>query len=192
MERNVVRLTLQNISDREKTLEIEVVETPQVSSAIMQVPGEQIQKQLEKRGLTSADVSGSTDQDLELSVLIGADYYWKMVSGRVERLSGPLVAIETIFGWTVQGPVAMSSMSEASCMKICTEESMQVSSQLQAFWEIESLGISCKGEERAEDTEAQEHFNRSVSYKEGRYEVKLPWREDTTELQQSENCPKKI
>lgn len=182
MERNVVRLILQSICDKEKTLEIEAVETPQVSSAIMQVPGEQIQQQLERRGLTSADVSGSTDLELELSVLIGADIYWKLVSGRVERLSDTLVAIETMFGWTVQGPVSMLSMSETSCMKICTEETMQVSNQLRAFWEIESLGISCKGEERAADAEAQEHFNRSVSCKEGRYEVKLPWHQDTTEL----------
>lgn len=73
-------------------------------------------------GLPSADVSGTSDEDLELSVLIGADYYWKLVSGRVERLSESLVAIETIFSWTVQGPVSMSSMSEALCMKIGIEE----------------------------------------------------------------------
>ncbi|KAE8293762.1 hypothetical protein D5F01_LYC06696 [Larimichthys crocea] len=182
MERNAVKLTLQNICDKEKTLVIEAVDTPQVSSAIMPVPGEQIKHQLEKRGLVSADVSGSTDQEQELSVLISADFYWKMVSGRVERLSVTLVAIETMFSWTVQGPVSMSSMSEASCMKICTEETMQVSNQLQAFWEIESLGISCKDEERAADTEAQEHFSRSVSYKERRYDVKLPWRQDKSEL----------
>lgn len=76
----------------------------------------------------SADVLGSTV--LELSVLIGADFYWEMVSGRVKRLSDSLVAIETMFGWTVQGPVSMLSMSETSCMKICTEETMQVSNQL--------------------------------------------------------------
>lgn len=105
-----------------------------------------------------------------------------MFSGRVEKLSDALVAMETMFGWTVQGPVSMLSVSETSC----TEETMQVSKQLRAFWEIsglwESLGISCKGEERAADTEAQEHFNRSVSYRKGRYEVRLPWQQGRTEL----------
>lgn len=191
MERNVVKLTLQNICDKTKTLVIEAVETPQVSSAIMQVPGEQIKQQLERRGLASADVSGSTDLELELSVLIGADFYWKMVSGRVERLSDSLVAIETMFGWTVQGPVSMLSMSETSCMKICTEETMQVSNQLRAFWEIESLGITYKDEERAADAEAREHFSRSVSYKEGRYEVAMASRQNRAP-RQPENCPEKI
>ncbi len=113
-DRSVVKLVLQNISNQEQSIEIEAVKTPKVSSAIMQVPGEQIQMQLEKRGLQSADISGSSDEELELSVLIGSDCCWKMVSGRVERLSESLVAIETLFCWAVQGPVSMSSMSEAS------------------------------------------------------------------------------
>lgn len=75
-------------------------------------------------GLQSADVLGSSDKELELSVLIGADYYWKIVSGRVERLSESLVTTETIFGRIVQGPISMSSISEASCMKIVTEETI--------------------------------------------------------------------
>lgn len=132
-------------------------------------------------GLQSADVSGSSDKELELSVLIGADYYWKIVSGRVERLSESLVTIETIFGWIVQGPISMSSISEASCMKIVTEETTQVSNQLCAFWEIESLCISSKGEEGADVIEAQQNFDRSVRYSKARYEVELPWKQDAPE-----------
>ncbi|XP_049926226.1 uncharacterized protein LOC126406100 isoform X1 [Epinephelus moara] len=169
MEHSIVKLVLLNIDNKELNTEIEAVETLQVSSAIMQVPREQIRLQLEKKGLPSADVSGRSDEELELSVLIGADYYWKMVSGRVERLSESLVAIETIFGWTVQGPVSMSSM------KIGIEQATQVSNQQRTFWEIESLGISSKGEEQADDVEAQQNFDRSVRYTQGRYEVKLPW-----------------
>ncbi|KAK0137861.1 Pro-Pol polyprotein [Merluccius polli] len=182
MQHSIVKLVLQNLCNRELNIEIEAVETPHVSCAVMQVPGEQIRRQLEQKGLPSADVSGSSGEDLELSVLIGADYYWKMVSGRVERLSESLVAIETIFGWTMQGPVPMSSMSEASCMKICIEEATQVSNQLRAFWELESLGISSKEEERPDNTAAQQNFDSSVRYSQGRYEVELPWRQDAPEL----------
>ena len=73
MELRVVKLVLQNISNKEQNIEIEAVETPQVSSAIMQVPGEQIQLQLEKKGLQPADISSSSDEELEPSVLIGVD-----------------------------------------------------------------------------------------------------------------------
>lgn len=51
----------------------------------------------------------------------------------------------------------MSSMSEASCM-IGIEEATKLSNQLRSFWEIESLGISSKSEERADDIEAQQNF----------------------------------
>lgn len=76
----------------------------------------------------------------------------------------------------------MSSMSEASCMKIGIEKTTQASNQLCAFWEIESLGFSSKGEERADDIEAQQNFDQSVRYNKGRYEVTLPWRQDAPEL----------
>ncbi len=36
-------------------------------------------------------------------MLIGADYYWKVVL--VERLTKSLVALESIFGWAEQGPI---------------------------------------------------------------------------------------
>ncbi|XP_054628394.1 uncharacterized protein LOC129179316 [Dunckerocampus dactyliophorus] len=191
MERNVVKLTLQNIRNQEQALEIEAIEMPQVSSAIIQVPGEQIRKHLEGKGLTTADVSSSSDEELELSVLIGADYYWKVVSGKVERLSESLVAIETMFGWTVQGPVSMASINEASCMKICIEDARQVADQLRIFWEIESLGISNEVEERVDDIEAQQHFNTSVSYKKERYEVKLPWKQESPELPDNQRIARK-
>lgn len=63
-------------------------------------------------------MSVSSAEDLELSVLILADHYWEVVSGKTERLSESLAAIETVFGWRVQGSIPMSSVSGASCMKI--------------------------------------------------------------------------
>lgn len=83
MEHNVVKLILQNICDKEKALKIEAVEMPRVSSAIMQIPGEQIQQQLQRRGLASADLSGSTNKELEHSLLYyySAEYYWRMAPG---------------------------------------------------------------------------------------------------------------
>ncbi|KAL1470274.1 hypothetical protein MTO96_040534 [Rhipicephalus appendiculatus] len=38
-----------------------------------------------------------------ISVIIGSDNYWRIVTGRIERLSSDLCAVEKIFGWLVQG-----------------------------------------------------------------------------------------
>lgn len=115
---NVIRLVLENLRNKHQKIEIEAVQTPQLCTAVMKVPSKHIQQQLEKKGLPVADVSSGGKEDLELSVLIGADYYWRVVTGKTERLSDALVAIETTFGWAVQGPVVMSSINEATCMHI--------------------------------------------------------------------------
>ena len=45
------------------------------------------------------------DQGLEISILIGSDLYWTLVTGRVRRgVNGP-TALETRFGWVLSGPV---------------------------------------------------------------------------------------
>lgn len=46
----------------------------------------------------------------------GADYSWRVVTGKTEMPAHGLVAIETRFGWAVRGPAAMSSINEAPCM----------------------------------------------------------------------------
>ena len=130
--------------------------TPKVCTALMKVPGEHIQKEMNKRGLQLADFTG--DPEPEPSVLIGSDYYWQIVSGRVERLTESLVALESTFGWAVQGPVAVSSMTETTCMHIQLSEDAQMDKQLHAFWELESLGITSEKSESPDDVEALQRF----------------------------------
>ena len=55
-----------------------------------QVPGEQMQQQPEKSGLPSADVSCGSDEEPELSVVIGAYFRRKVLFGKVEKLSESL------------------------------------------------------------------------------------------------------
>ena len=181
-QRNTVRVILQNVWDNQQRIEIEAIETPQVCSAVMKVPGDQIQLEMKKKGLQLADFPGN-DDDPELSVLIGADYYWQIVSGRVERLTETLVALESTFGWSVQGPVSMSSVAEATCMFIPLEEDTLVSKQLCAFWEIESLGITSEQTQNPAEEEALQIFERTTTFKDGRYHVELPWKPERADLQ---------
>ncbi|KAL1475933.1 hypothetical protein MTO96_036920 [Rhipicephalus appendiculatus] len=56
------------------------------------------------RNLAFADEpQGDQPQDSTISVLIGSDHYWRVVTGRVERFADTLCAVETIFGWVIQG-----------------------------------------------------------------------------------------
>ena len=54
-------------------------------------------------GLNLADSSTlSGDNDVEVDILIGADYYWKFVTGTIKRGNKPgPVAVLTRLGWVV-------------------------------------------------------------------------------------------
>ncbi|RXN23946.1 interferon-induced very large GTPase 1-like protein [Labeo rohita] len=138
-KRNTVKVTLKNVWQK---IEIKALETPQVCTAVMKIP--------------------------ELSMLIGGDYYWCIVSGRVERITDALVAVESIFGWSVQGTVKMSIVADAACMQVQVSEDALVSQRLKAFWEIESLGITMKQTENPEEEEALLQFEKTTQYKDGR------------------------
>ncbi|KAL0146957.1 hypothetical protein M9458_057896 [Cirrhinus mrigala] len=96
------------------------------------------------------------------AVMKSPDYYWCIVSGRVERITNTLVAVESILGWSVQGPVKMSIVADAACVQ-----------RLKAFWEIESLGITMKQTENLEEEEALLQFEKTTQYKDGRYKSDL-------------------
>ena len=152
-QRNIVKVSLENVWNTQQRVEIEAVETPQVCSAVIKVPGEPIQNALKKRDLQLADFPLEGADNPELAVLIGADYYWRVVTGKVQRITESLVAVETSFGWALQGPVTTSRVTDATCMHISLDEDAQISKQLHAFWEVESLGIVQEKIQSPEETE---------------------------------------
>lgn len=76
----------------------------------------------------------------------------------------------------------MSSVTEATCMHIRIEEDTLISSQLKAFWEIESLGITKEELSDPDEEEALQRFENTTQFKNGRYAVELPWRHEKAEL----------
>lgn len=115
-----------------------------------------------------ADYTDNGIYDTELSMLTGADYYWHIVSGQVERNTDALVVIDSIFGWSVPGPVKMSSVADAACMQVQVTEGTLVSECLKAFGKIVSLNITMKQTDSPEEEEALHSFEKTIQYKDGR------------------------
>ena len=100
--------------------------------------------------LLGIDLADSADigDVLEVDMLIGSDFYWSLVTGRVRRgRSGPM-AIHTRIGWILSGPVDRQEVSvnltlaATHALKIDTHPVEQnLDDQLRRFWELESLGI---------------------------------------------------
>lgn len=195
---NVVKIVRGNVWNAQQRIEITAVEIPQVCTAVMKVLGEHIRGEFKKRALQLEDFQLDGADDSELSVLIGADFCWQVMTGKMERLTESLVGLESTFGWTVQGPVSMSSVSvsmssvsDTACMHVSLDEDSQISKQLHSFWEIESLGIMNDKTESPEDTEALQSFEQTTIFKDGRSQVELPWRRDSPPLPDNFTVAKK-
>jgi len=120
-------------------------------------------------GLPLAD--SADEDDGVIDVLIGSDHYWKIVTGEVIRGNeDEPTALHTMFGWILSGPVKTfhNSPSSINLLSVSTDD---VSKELRRFWEVESLGVS-------HPTECvQEKFEESTTFADGKYTVRLPWKE---------------
>ena len=132
------------------------------------------------RGLDLADFVEEDELNIDRSVdiLIGADFYWRFVTGRIVqgKKAGP-VAMETKLGWVLSGPTDMvSSDSDLHAMRIDTvvidKENFAIANEVKKFWENEAIGI--KGNE---DQFMHEKFVDEIEFVDNRYEVKLPFKD---------------
>ena len=115
----------------------------------------------------------------EVDLLIGADYYWTVVDGGVKKCScDGLTAINTKFGWVLSGPYDggkaknFSSNFVTHAMKIEMEENDCLQKAVEKLWDLETMGV------KDEEAPVYEKFLDEVKFKDGRYEVSLPFKEN--------------
>ena len=129
--------------------------------------------------LDLADYSNGQDP-LQIDVLIGADYYWELVTGRTSRCENGPVAVHTRLGWVLSGPIPQTKQPESSTNLLTTHtlhvgaavnETETLNETLRSFWELESLGV------RQPDRCVLTEFEEKIKVENGRYQVSLPWRD---------------
>ena len=136
--------------------------------------------------LDLADFSRVGDE-LQIDALVGSDHYWQLVTGKVIQAESGPTALQTHLGWVLSGPVCGITEQNAPAripinyaMYVSTinlsDLSPQLSSLLKKFWELESLGI------KQEEPSVHEDFKKTIKFKNGRYEVSLPWRSTQARL----------
>ena len=72
----------------------------------------------------SGDVNNSTD----INILIGADNYWRLVTGRLKKGRCGQTAIETKLGWVHSGPVPRFSSVDTT-VNYCASHVLKVDAQ---------------------------------------------------------------
>lgn len=130
-------------------------------------------------GLPLADQSDGKNR-LEVDILIGSDLYWSLLTGKTRRGDGGPVAIDTVLGWVLSGPVGIQGQGQADTTlmthtlrveSLLRHDAQALDERLQTFWNLESLGIANL------DYSVLDEFHDKVRFVEGRYEVSLPWKD---------------
>ena len=131
--------------------------------------------------LSGLDLADPDDSDnLPISILIGADYYWRVVTGRIIHGRVGPTAVQTKFGCVLSGPVT-GLHGSATMNTLCShvlkvecapqQDLSDLDKKLQAFWELDSMGV------RPEEDSVYSRFTQSVTLQQGCYCVRLQWKE---------------
>ena len=121
--------------------------------------------------------------DLNIDLLICADYYWLLVIGEVVRShsSSSPVALSTKIGYVLSGPVQATSYANDSTVNLSGTHVLKVTSEvvqenilereIKAFWDLESFGI------KLNEPAVYDKFLKDITFDGIRYEVRLPFKE---------------
>lgn len=124
---------------------------------------------------------GLNEDDFQISVFIGADYYWTFVEDKIVRGDGP-TAQQSKLGYLLSGPVSspasqsntMSSLHVATMSITTTEES-----DLDRFWSIEEAGTTQTSPKKQDIAFIQHYQTTCISQAtDGTYTAKFPWKPD--------------
>ena len=126
------------------------------------------------KGIWLSDVCRHKEE-LEIDLLVGADYLWRFQTGRTIRGEpDEPVAVETALGWVLSGPLKGRKIDKEQEVQVnfVTAESLVTDSlerDVHKLWDLETIGIR-------ESNEVHEEFVDNISFNGQRYSVKLPWK----------------
>ena len=111
-------------------------------------------------GLLLADSisADENENNVEVDVLIGADYYWHFLTGAIKRGESGPTALQTKVGWVLSGPVQGGSVLNSTQVNFTNTHALRVDThdqvmdessknralerKLAKFWDLEAIGIS--------------------------------------------------
>ena len=172
---DIVKLRVQTQSGQ--FINIKAVVVPQISTPINNLAIQDLTKfpYLRKVRLAHPPTSQRTS---DITILIGADYYWEFVQDHIIRGNGP-TAVQSKLGYLLSGPCYHNTLH------LTTSPTLHVMAQpthlddmLTKFWDLESIGISHDQDSKNEDYNLTSFQNKHIEKREDQYVAKLPWKTD--------------
>ena len=171
--RSVVRLDLKPLYGGE-IVSVEAYVVPEISV----IKNQHLEVARENYGhlkdLWLSDVCKSSE-DLEVDVLVGADYLWLLQRDCIRRgKPGEPVAIDTVLGWVVSGPLGGFDVDEpvTALANFVSAEVRNPAIDINQFWDLETIGI------KDQSSDVHESVISDLKFTGTRYSVGLPWKEN--------------
>ncbi|XP_064620787.1 uncharacterized protein LOC135483687 [Lineus longissimus] len=160
------------LHDRENSGEITVraLVVPQITTPMQNLVNPDVANLPHLRNLALAHPPTYMDT-FEIALLIGADQFWNILGNHIVRGKGP-IAVSSKLGYLLSGPnpTVTASVFSTNVMNV------SVATQLEKFWDIESIGITDKT--TTKDITYEDYTETHLRKEDNRYIAKLPWRED--------------
>ncbi|GFX46325.1 DUF1758 domain-containing protein [Trichonephila clavipes] len=116
----------------------------------------------------------------KIDVLLGAEIFYELLRpGQIYCGDSRLLLQNTVFGYVVSGSVGDEVRDNNIHCGLIRDSDLNTT--LRSFWELESIGVKNENCSSEEDV-SLEMFKQRVHFKNGRYEVELPWKRDSNEL----------
>ena len=171
-----------NLHDPNIFVDVNLVETETITCNLKRQPVPvQFLDHRYTKGLTFAE-DYSVPNNNDIDVLVGLDYYWNFITGRIKRQLNKPVIVESILGWIIQGNVHGDNKNINTMLcnsKSCDNE---LNKEIKSLFELETIGILPKENPCYNRTEklAIHSFEKNAKYSEDKkqWSVSLPWIEE--------------
>ena len=152
--------------------------------------------------LQGLDFADSVDASSgAIDILLGADYFYEVVTGNIRKGSAGPIAISNKLGWLISGPVDLapgdsqtisnfvscrvigqhlvneSTKEQAEQFVQAVDNENELIETLKQFWKTESVGI----EKENEQNEENQRKEIDITFTGKNYQVSLPWKDDISE-----------
>ena len=117
------------------------------------------------------------NESFEISVLIGADYYWSFVQDHVIRGDGP-TAVQSKLGYLLSGPVSTYPQSSIAGLFHVSMLSIKEVPNIEQFWNVEAAGTTPSKEDPGKQFLRSYIQSSIICQPDGSYSLRFPWKEN--------------
>ena len=171
---------------------VSVLIAPKIAPPLQNMLRTSLQQMPHLKGLHLAHPI-TENENFEISILIGADYYWSFVQDHVIRGDGP-TAVESKLGYLLSGPLPTLPQSLTLHSFHVSQLSIMEAPNIEQFWNVEAAGTAPSKEKDPGKQFLRSYIQSSITCQpDGSYNLRFPWKQNHPPLPSNYNvCERRI